>query len=149
MVAMEPDTSGWSGEGTFTQTLLDAIRHALRPGGVLVVGTPNFDALSRRMLGRDWAVLSPLEHLYYFTETTLTRMLTSAGFTGVRSERRYPGWHAAETMNYRYTHAPSHWRARAYGTLVRSAGPLVFPLVQRAGAGDALLVTGYTDPRGA
>ena len=52
-------------------------------------------------------------------------------------------------MNFRYTHAPGHWRARAYGTIVRSVGPLVFPLVQRAGAGDALLVTGYTDPSGA
>jgi hypothetical protein len=40
MVAMEPDTSGWSGEGTFTQTLLDAIRHEARIAAMRVEDAP-------------------------------------------------------------------------------------------------------------
>ena len=122
------------------RAVLESTRRALRPGGILAVSTPNFDALSRRVLGRDWAVLSPLEHLYYFTESTLSRMLTSTGFSRVESVRHYPGWHATETMNYRYTHATGHWRARMYGAFVNSLGPLMFPVVQRLGAADALLV---------
>jgi 2-polyprenyl-3-methyl-5-hydroxy-6-metoxy-1,4-benzoquinol methylase len=122
------------------RAVLESTRRALRPGGILAVGTPNFNALSRLVLGRDWAVLSPLEHLYYFTESTLSRMLMSTGFSRVESVRHYPGWHATETMNYRYTHAPGHWRARMYGAFVNSLGPLMFPVVQRLGAADALLV---------
>ena len=44
---------------------------ALVPGGTLVINTPNFDSASRYLLGTDWAVLSPLEHVYYFTEDSL------------------------------------------------------------------------------
>ena len=60
--------------------VLDAIARALVPGGLLVISTPNFDSASRQLLGVDWAVLSPLEHVYYFTEDSLRRLLEATGF---------------------------------------------------------------------
>ena len=53
------------------------------PADCLVVSTPNFNALSRHLLGKPWAVLSPLEHMYYFEERTL-----AASARGVRFHKR-------------------------------------------------------------
>ena len=66
-------------------------------------------------------------------------MLLIAGFTDVSYTRSYPGHGVMETMNYRYTHVPGSPRVRMYGTLVRSAGRAVLPLIKAAGRGDALI----------
>lgn len=124
------------------RVVLEATRRALRPGGLFVVSTPNFDALSRRALGAAWAVLSPLEHLYYFTELTLTKMVEAAGFSRVRAIRTVQDRTAAEVMNFRYTHAPGTARNRLYAAAVTVAGRSTAGLVQRAGLGDTLVCAG-------
>ena len=120
-------------------TVLEATRRAVAPGGIIVVSTPNYDALSRFVLGVDWAVLSPLEHVYYFTEGTLGAMLRKSGWDRVVAERRFAGWGVFETMNYRYTHAPDNWRAKGYETVLRKAGGPLARVVQGAGRADAIL----------
>jgi len=69
------------------QAYLDAARRLLRPGGRLYLTTPNFDGLSRRLLGGRWRVMAP-EHLAYYSPRALRRALTAAGFVdvGVRSK---------------------------------------------------------------
>jgi SAM-dependent methyltransferase len=116
-----------------------AAHRALKPGGRFMVSTPNLGALSRLTLGSEWAVLSPAEHLYYFTEITLSAMLRKAGFRSVRFVREYAPWLHHETMNALYTHAPDGWRARTYAKLVNSAGRNHFRRVQRLGLADGLL----------
>jgi len=77
--------------------LLDAIEHLfnpletiehcyrlLRKDGVLVLNTPDYNSLSRFILRKDWAVLSPAEHLYNFTQRTLCLMLRKAEFNFVK-----------------------------------------------------------------
>ncbi|HEY7500980.1 MAG TPA: class I SAM-dependent methyltransferase [Vicinamibacterales bacterium] len=116
-----------------------AISRALVPGGTLVISTPNFESISRFALGLDWAVLSPLEHVYYFTEDSLRRLLSAAGFADVRYIRRHAAWGPQETINFRYTHEPAGWRARATEVVVRAGGLSLARLIQRAGRQDALL----------
>jgi hypothetical protein len=84
-------------------------------------------------------VLSPLEHVYYFTEDSLRRLLEAVGFSKVEFVRRHAGWGPQETMNFRYTHQPDGRRARATEALVRVGGMPLARLVQRAGRQDALL----------
>jgi SAM-dependent methyltransferase len=105
-------------------------RRLLRAGGVLVVQTPNYQALTRHALGSPWAVLSPAEHLYYFTEATLTRLLAAAGFEAITFEWRFAGYGPLEAMNPRYTHAPGALRARAYEGAIRLLGTRLLAWVQ-------------------
>lgn len=53
----------------------------LRPGGVLLVSTPNYNSLYRRLCGSGWWVINcEDEHIMLFTPDTLSRALEKAGF---------------------------------------------------------------------
>ena len=120
------------------RAILQAAHRGLRPGGIILISTPNLNALSRSALGLSWAVLSPGEHLYYFSEATLARLLERCGFGQIEYARRNPSLGVRETMNPAYTHAPRAWRTRGYELFVRLAGRAVYRRVQIAGRGDAL-----------
>jgi len=120
---------------------LQRVRAVLRPGGLLVISTPNLDAVTRLALGSEWAVLSPAEHLYNFSQKTLGMLLRRAGFAGIEFERHYQGLGVYETMNPRYTHAPASLRNKIYSTLVSTVGPFTYRQVQALGGADALLAT--------
>jgi 2-polyprenyl-3-methyl-5-hydroxy-6-metoxy-1,4-benzoquinol methylase len=51
----------------------------LRPGGTLVVETPNVDTRWFRLLGRRWRQLIP-DHYWFFSPTTLRTLLVSLGY---------------------------------------------------------------------
>jgi 2-polyprenyl-3-methyl-5-hydroxy-6-metoxy-1,4-benzoquinol methylase len=118
---------------------LQSVWRAVTPGGRVLLSTPNFDALSRRILGRQWAVISPAEHLYYFTESSLARLLARAGFADVRFERQYAGFDLLGTINAGCTHEPGSRRARLLQSAVKYGGPGAARLVRAYGLGDTLL----------
>jgi SAM-dependent methyltransferase len=81
-------------------TMVDVIEHTplpfeavkkahgiLRPGGLLVIVTPDIHSLSARLAGRRWWHLRPA-HLAFFSRSSLAALLGRAGFAVVR-ERRY------------------------------------------------------------
>lgn len=118
---------------------LSSCARALAPGGLLFIATPNFGALSRQLLGSSWAVISPLEHLYYFDERTLGRLVEDCGFTSARFVREHPAWTPQETMNFVYTHAPRGIRARFAALAGRIGGEALARAIQRSGRQDILL----------
>ncbi|HBE16936.1 MAG TPA: hypothetical protein DEG17_11825 [Cyanobacteria bacterium UBA11149] len=121
------------------QITILSLRRVLRDKGILIIATPNFKALSRLALGRDWAVLSPKEHLYYFTQKTLTNFLSKNRFDNIYFVKNFSDFGVFETMNPRYTHAPNSWRTKAYLKFVERLGSLVFRPIQNLGLGDTLL----------
>lgn len=56
----------------------------LRPGGRLVVLTPNLHALTHKVFGRYWFGLQPPQHLQIFSRASLSSFTFQAGFQNVR-----------------------------------------------------------------
>lgn len=51
----------------------------LAPGGALLVTTGDFGSLVGRASGKRWRLMTPPEHLFYFTESAIRRLLARAG----------------------------------------------------------------------
>lgn len=73
--------------------VVSAARDALRPGGLLVVGVPNFDSWSCARFQQDWHALDVPRHLCHFTPKTLCALLRAEQFEIVSVEQITPeGW---------------------------------------------------------
>jgi len=59
---------------------LEQVADVLNPGGLLYVAVPDLGSMHFKVLGKHWEAINPLVHLQYFTETSLSTLLTSAGF---------------------------------------------------------------------
>jgi 2-polyprenyl-3-methyl-5-hydroxy-6-metoxy-1,4-benzoquinol methylase len=71
----------------FPKDVLQAAADALRSGGVLVVGVPNFDSWSFQHFQHNWTGLALPRHLTHFTPTTLCRMAEAVGFRTLKLEQ--------------------------------------------------------------
>lgn len=60
--------------------LLAECYRLLKPGGQLVLVTPNVSSFGHAVFGRNWLPLDPPRHLHLFSMTTLTALLVHAGF---------------------------------------------------------------------
>lgn len=65
------------------RTLVEC-RRILKPGGRLVVFTPNSACLGHRLFGRHWRGLEPPRHLHVFSMNSMRLALAAAGFCQVR-----------------------------------------------------------------
>jgi 2-polyprenyl-3-methyl-5-hydroxy-6-metoxy-1,4-benzoquinol methylase len=59
-------------------------RRLLRPGGLIMLETPNCAGPGARLFGERWFHLDAPRHLYAFTPDTLRRLLAQLGFTAVQ-----------------------------------------------------------------
>lgn len=62
-------------------------RDWLSDSGLLVVATNDFDSLWAKIMGQKWHFLIPPQHLFYFTQKTIQRILSETGFTIETIER--------------------------------------------------------------
>jgi len=60
--------------------LLAEISRLLKPGGVFLVGVPNFGSFESRVAKSGWFHLDVPRHLNHFTQTVLLKELCAAGF---------------------------------------------------------------------
>jgi SAM-dependent methyltransferase len=65
----------------YPREALTALRGALADGAVVVVKTPNFASLNRRLMGMRWSGFRFPDHVNYFTSASLREIARRAGFT--------------------------------------------------------------------
>lgn len=70
----------------------------LRFGGVFYADTVNWDSYTRRLLGADWKLINPIEHIHLFTPQNILSLCRYSGLkhirtwtTGARVEANAPG----------------------------------------------------------
>ncbi len=61
-------------------TLALCERH-LNPGGIIVIATGDFGALPARMAGARWRLMTPPQHLWFFTRDSMRGLAASVGLT--------------------------------------------------------------------
>jgi SAM-dependent methyltransferase len=74
--------------------LLDVIEHLpqpcetlalchryLNPGGIIVITTGDFASVAARLMGRRWRLMTPPQHLWFFTQESVRRMSVALGLT--------------------------------------------------------------------
>lgn len=114
-------------------TLWDVIEHVtdpsaviaetarvLAPGGVLVVSTGDIASPWARLTGARWPLLTPPQHLSYFTRDSLCRLLARHGFDVVSV--RHPGkWVTLGFALFKAVESWGRW-ARPLAALIRRLG---------------------------
>jgi SAM-dependent methyltransferase len=119
-----------------TRAFLAELARLARPGGLVVVETPNYASLLRRRHGSNWIHLRPLEHLVHFTPDTMRGAFAGAGLDAVRVVT--PTWivddHTAEEL------AAELALRRPLG--VRTVARGLEALYRRRGAGAVVLAAG-------
>lgn len=64
--------------------VIEEAARILRPGGVLWATTPHSKGASGRLLGLDWSMISPPEHIQLFSVKGLRMLLKTSGFNNVK-----------------------------------------------------------------
>lgn len=63
------------------EIMLDEIMRILRPGGLFWATTPSANGLSYQLIGLDWTIICPPEHLQLFSKKGVKIMFNKAGFS--------------------------------------------------------------------
>jgi 2-polyprenyl-3-methyl-5-hydroxy-6-metoxy-1,4-benzoquinol methylase len=63
--------------------LLESCRKLIKPGGLLILKTPNVESSIAKITGSSWHWISPPAHLYLYSPATLKKLLTKAGYCAI------------------------------------------------------------------
>ena len=78
--------------------VLKEIARIIRPGGLFWATTPSATGISSRLLGTNWSVLTPPEHMQLYSSRGIIRMLQRAGFKSVNVKAH--GTNPMEIVNH-------------------------------------------------
>lgn len=114
--------------------ILQAVVKTLRPGGVLIVATPNPEALQFRLLGPRWVHLDAPRHLQLIPASLLSRRAEALGLTEVWTTTRDAGtllWNRfgweRSLRNLAASRVPVSWTDRAGRLIAWCVAPLERP----------------------
>lgn len=137
--------------------VLERVAALVRPGGVVVMGTPNVEGLTTRRFGARALVVMPPEHLFVAARRGLLALVASAGLEPVRTDAvdlRIRDW-LGSPPDGATSSGSAGARARYRGLYDRLTGATLFDVAQRAanlflnttGLGDQLVMLARKSPR--
>ena len=68
---------------------LRSIKELLKPGGCIVLSTPDTGHFVRSVMGSRWPMLQPLQHTYLFSKRAISRALEMAAYHDLRISNAY------------------------------------------------------------
>ncbi len=68
-------------------TTLQLVNAQLNPGGCVLITTGDWDSILSRVMGSSWRLMTPPQHLFFFSKRTLAAVLARAGFRIVEFDR--------------------------------------------------------------
>lgn len=83
------------------KTILKRIFPILKPGGLLALNTPNIDSFCARLYRRNFRMIDPIHHIWYFSPSTIKRILNQIGFQVKAIDFNYfntPYFHALDLV---------------------------------------------------
>lgn len=63
------------------------IHKALKPGGKLLLSTGDWESSLSRLMGKNWRLMTPPQHTFFFSPRTMSAMLTRLGFEVVECQK--------------------------------------------------------------
>lgn len=63
---------------------LNKIYKLLKPDGLLVLSTGDIGSVVSKLMGKHWHLLLPPQHIYYFSQDTIKRLLKNTGFKVIK-----------------------------------------------------------------
>jgi SAM-dependent methyltransferase len=115
------------------------LKRFLKPGGTIVLLTPNMESGHFRFLGKRWTgMLAPHAHIFLFTGSALSRLLSQAGFSvSTCGSLHMPAFGPAEFLKrlFQGDVKGAVWRAHQeigglYGRAIQS-GPMLYVVASR------------------
>jgi SAM-dependent methyltransferase len=105
------------------------LRDWLAPRGYLFLNLPNAASAAARWMGRHWVLLLR-EHLWYFSPSTLTRLLDAAGFDVIRIRANHVRFSVANVLgrSAQYPHPLAGLAARLSGSPLLRHWAVRFPI---------------------
>ncbi len=120
--------------------LVEAAAKALRPGGILVLATPNPAALQFRLFGARWVHLDAPRHVWLIGPRALRECGARAGLREIEYTEADEGTRYWNRFGWDYTIrglVERYIRRRPSNLVARIAGALAAPFEARAGAASA------------
>jgi SAM-dependent methyltransferase len=119
---------------------LEAIARKVRPGGILVIATPNPLAWQFRVLGRRWPHVDAPRHLFLIPPAALSEFLHRVGYRVVSLTTTDPGsigWNTFGWQVYLGNYFRSHPMKVGTHLAGRLLGKILAPVERREGNGSA------------
>lgn len=112
---------------------LEEVYSCLKKGGIIIITVPNVNSIGLKLFGKNWHALQPPRHLYHFSPSTLSRLITQIGFT-FTGENHWYFTHNFYTIfeSFRFTISP-RFKKNAKGGLVTAEYKKQFSLKKEVG----------------
>ncbi len=122
--------------------MLQSLYDMTKPNGIVVLSTPNFDTVYRKLMGRRWVGYQHPEHLWIFTPKTITRLLQQAGFVDIVVRRDFQRHYS---VSYAFTRLGDYLPAfcRVFSVFASFFGALKIPAMINPW-GDMLVIARRT-----